>query len=173
MGIRIVKATILAVNQSLPNIYERITELRKQRGINESDRGFCRRIGISESYLSQLKVEVKRNPGRSLDVGTAALIAAELGVTVEELLYGSADSHDAADPYPSRADAISAARTLQLPPEAIAAAYELTPKVDPGRRWWFDMIEAAEARLSVEQSEPIEVNRPGRAKRIPKMRIAT
>jgi hypothetical protein len=141
-----VATIILAMLDSRPSIYDRIILAMRARGRTESERQFCARLGLSQSYLSQLRDRCLKDPGRTIAADVAARIAGELGMTVEELMGSDAQPANE-ERYPSRSDAVAAARALRYSSAAIDAAYLDDPGWDPGRLWWFRRIEAEESRL--------------------------
>jgi len=126
-------------------IYDRIIQAIHSRGRTESERAFCTKIGLSPTYLSSLRDNCQKDPERSIDVATASKFARELGIDIETLT--GIDPLPVDDPYPSRLDAVLAARAMKFSQHAIDSAYREDPGSDPGRLWWFHRIEAEESRL--------------------------
>ena len=138
-------ARILCVKRN-ELLSERIDRLVKATRRYSSEREFLRAAGVSEGYLSQFRAREQRNRDASFNTTQATAMAAELGVSVEDLL-GTAPLHDTGERYPGLARAIVAARMLNYSEAAIAAVSKETPDVDPGARYWFHRIEAEDDAL--------------------------
>lgn len=135
--------------------YERIVTAMRKRGRTDSARAFCKAIGLSPTYLSQLKARCERNPDATIGSDEAQRMALELGAPIEELLGTSTPSVEG-DEYPTRPDAVAAARALKFPQQAIDSIYLEHPPTDPGRLWWFRRIEAESSRFSEESLAPTQ-----------------
>lgn len=129
---------------------DRITRLWRSTGRYSSEREFLRRCKISEGYLTQFRAREKTVPGASFHSTQASRMAAELGVTVADLL-GTSRLHGApgGDRHPSRTAAIGAARLLGYPESAIESVLADDPERDPGPLYWFRRIEAAGAAIAL------------------------
>lgn len=113
--------------------------------------------GLSSGWLSEgqrrlerfRRGELKKEP--TLEVSTAAAIAAALQISIDELVgeteRGPSGCHDE---DPDRAWAVVAARALHMPESAIQAVMSLPPleptsssdESNRRRWWWFKRIEA-------------------------------
>jgi hypothetical protein len=129
--------------------YERIVTAMRKRGRVDSARAFCKTCGLSPTYLSQLKARCDGNPDATIGSDEAQRMARELGAPIEELLGTPAPSIEG-DEYPTRPDAVAAARALKFPQQAIDSIYLEHPAKDPGRLWWFRRIEAESSRFAEE-----------------------
>jgi transcriptional regulator with XRE-family HTH domain len=127
---------------------ERLDEAMDARGLTGGE--LARRSGFTAQYINSLR---SRERGARLPLDTARRLAHALGVSVEWLTKGSGprerlsdvypvvapDSSDgAADPYPSRAEAVALLAT-SVEPEVIAALRAVVPEAagtDPGREFW-------------------------------------
>jgi Arc/MetJ-type ribon-helix-helix transcriptional regulator len=109
---------------------------------------FLKQAGFqSRGQLKSWRARLEKNPGAK--IGNISAMARLLGMTVERFeaeVFGADPS--SSDRYPSRADAVDAARKLQLPEAAIQAVLSEDPGTDPGRWYWFKRIEAESARLA-------------------------
>lgn len=100
----------------------------------------------SRGQLQSWRSRLKDNP--EARIGNISAMARALDMSVEdfeEAVFGS--FIDPNNPYPSRDAAVSAARKLQLPEEAIAVILGETPSSDPGSWYWFKRIEAEASRI--------------------------
>lgn len=148
-----VSATVVAVGRR-STVYEKIVAAIRESGYDGSLRTWFEEAGLSESYLSRLKVRCEENPSATIRANAAELIAAKLGISVENLM--ATDRKPVR--YESLAAAIGAARALGFSEEAIrVASTGSAPEDDPGRLWWFRRIEAEEERLR--DSRPSSVMR--------------
>lgn len=154
------KANLLVMRQPNHTIYDRIVGALRAKGRLESERQLCKKIGLSPTYLSQLKNRCKKVPGTTIASDVATMFADEIGVPVEELIGGGAPQQIEGDAYPSRADAVVAARALRFSQRAIDAVCSDDPGWDPGRLWWFRRIEAEEARIGTTPPSVLRNKRP-------------
>jgi len=109
------------------------------------DKGGC---GLSRSYLSQFRSRLRHDPTASITFDTAERIASALGVPPSAVMGGDAPVVESSgDPYPNRTWAIEAARTLQLPEQAIRRILQEDHGHDLKRLAWFLRIYAESQSL--------------------------
>jgi hypothetical protein len=147
--------------ESLP---DRIDRLWRATGRYQSERQFLRTCGISEAYLSQFRSRCRAIGDQAgLNVESAHRMARELGLSIEDLI-GADPLHLPDDEYPSRAQAVAAARLLRYPESAVVSVSAQHPAVDPGARYWFRLIDAA-ASADVLPVQPASGKRGGPLRR--------
>jgi len=112
---------------------------------------FLAQAGRSRGYLGELRARLEKRPDAGLHSETAQRFAQLLGMSTDEFmetLSGErAELPPASDKYPSRPWAITAARALQIPEQAIQAVLAEDPGHDPGRWYWFRRLESEAARV--------------------------
>lgn len=103
------RATIVAMAPKL-SAYERIEWLRMRHPQKPGMRQFGPLVGMSEGWLSTLKVRAKDNPDATIDVPTAKKVAAATGARLEWITEGVGEPFKAAvaaaDRYPERETAL-------------------------------------------------------------------
>lgn len=108
---------------------------------------FLKKAGFqSRGQIKSWRKRLEDDP--EAKISNVSQMARLLGMSVEdfeERVFGRQQGGD--DRYPSRADAVAAARSLKLPEAAIQIVLTEDPGPDPGRWYWFKRIEAETARL--------------------------
>ena len=140
---------------------ERIDRLWRATGRYTSERDFLRRCHVSQGYLSQLKSRLEKNAEATVELEPAVKMARELGISIEDLC-GYNPLHVTDDRYPTRGRAVLAARLLNYPESVIAAVMAESPPTDPGARYWYRRIDAAEEAARAGVIGPSEPPRRGR-----------
>lgn len=100
--------------------------------------------GQIKSWRSRLE---KRPDARIANISKMAHLLGMTVETFESQVFGT-EQGSSEDSYPCRADAIQAARALQLPESAIQIVLREDPGTDPGRWYWFKRIESEAARIA-------------------------
>lgn len=69
------------------HLSDNLKRIREERGISQTE--LAERCGISPSQLSKMEIGVQKNP----HLETVVAIAAALGVSIEELVFGNKGPH--------------------------------------------------------------------------------
>lgn len=129
----------------MDTVLDRIVLLAHRVGLSESE--VCRRAGLSETALSQLRRRTAKTPSASMRTEQLASIAAVLGTNVN-YLAGTPQRPGKAGRLPNRDQAAEAARLLGFAPRAIVSIYDSDPKDDLPVMVWFRRIELAATELA-------------------------
>ena len=126
------------------SLLKRMREVLSERGWDESE--WAIEAGLRErTHVSTILRRLEAKPESSVDMKTLIALADAAGVTLDWLATGREPKYRAVsekDPrYPSRGQAIAAARLIGIPEHVIAAVANVDDlSQDPGAAYWLQRL---------------------------------